>query len=174
MDVTMYKELKIKGLRGFGTEQTLNLAVPVDDKEGSGLTIIVGANNSGKSTIWEAFRALSGQQDVSFTEGQRNKNANHQIKISISDTMMRFQHCKLGLLVVVKPQKQVALLNVSLCLPEEPLVLLLENTVKSVKIPTFSLICSCHHNAEGETTSFQYDYLNQIVIKQRKNYLTRK
>lgn len=82
----MYKELKIKGLRGFGTEQTLNLAVPVDDKEGSGLTIIVGANNSGKSTIWEAFRALSGQQDVSFTEGQRNKNANHQIKVSISDT----------------------------------------------------------------------------------------
>lgn len=82
----MYKELKIKGLRGFGTEQTLNLAVPVDNKEGSGLTIIVGANNSGKSTIWEAFRALSGRQDVSFTEGKRNKHTNYQIEVSISDT----------------------------------------------------------------------------------------
>ena len=82
----MYKELKIKGLRGFGTEQTLNLAVPVDNKEGSGLTIIVGANNSGKSTIWEAFRALSGRREVSFTEGKRNKRTNYDIELSIPDT----------------------------------------------------------------------------------------
>ena len=82
----MYKNLKIKGLRGFGTEQTLNLAVPVDNKEGSGLTIIVGANNSGKSTIWEAFRALNGQQEVSFTEGKRNRRANYHIEISALDT----------------------------------------------------------------------------------------
>ncbi len=82
----MYKYLKIKGLRGFGTEQILHLAVPYDNKEGSGLTIIVGANNSGKSTIWEAFRALNGKEKVSFTEGKRNKHTNHKVEISISDT----------------------------------------------------------------------------------------
>ena len=82
----MYKYLKIKGLRGFGIEQILHLAVPYDNKEGSGLTIIVGANNSGKSTIWEAFRALNGKEKVSFTEGKRNKHTNHKVEISISDT----------------------------------------------------------------------------------------
>ncbi len=82
----MYKELKIKGLRGFGTEQTLHLAIPTENKEGSGLTIIVGANNSGKSTIWETFRALNGTQTVSFTEGKRNKRADSRIYVAIFDT----------------------------------------------------------------------------------------
>ena len=81
----MYTKLTIHGLRGFATEQTLNLAVAKDNIEGSGLTIVVGANNSGKSTIWEAFRALSAQE-TSFTEGKRNNLAGDKVSISITNT----------------------------------------------------------------------------------------
>ena len=79
----MYKTLSIKGFRGFATEQNLRLALP-NGKCGSGLTIVVGANNSGKSTIWEALRALS-TNSVSFTEGKRNKIAGDKIFLSITD-----------------------------------------------------------------------------------------
>jgi len=78
----MYKELKIHGFRGFEIPQTLKLAIPADNREGSGLTIVVGANNSGKSTIWESFRALSSHH-TSFTEGKRNKKAGDRVEVSI-------------------------------------------------------------------------------------------
>lgn len=45
-----YSKIQIRGFRGFGTVQTLNIAIPNRTK-GSGLTIIVGPNNSGKSTM---------------------------------------------------------------------------------------------------------------------------
>ena len=43
----MIKELSIFGFRGFGEKQTLQFALPIG-QVGSGLTIITGANNSGK------------------------------------------------------------------------------------------------------------------------------
>jgi AAA15 family ATPase/GTPase len=57
------KSIEILGLRGFCTNQLLELAVP-NGKAGSGLTIVVGQNNSGKSTITEAFAAVSGRSGV--------------------------------------------------------------------------------------------------------------
>jgi predicted ATPase len=71
------KRIEIKGLRGFEEETKINLAIP-NGKYGSGLTILVGPNNSGKSSIIEAFSALSsslseGNKRVSFTEEMRNK-----------------------------------------------------------------------------------------------------
>lgn len=81
----MYTKIEILGLRGFSEKQTLNIAVP-NGKNGSGLTVIVGPNNSGKSTIYEAFRAISQQQPPSFTEGKRNKIAGDKIEISIFKT----------------------------------------------------------------------------------------
>jgi predicted ATPase len=51
------------------------MAVPTDQCEGSGLTVITGANNSGKSTVIEALRTRSGHQTPSFSEGIRNKHA---------------------------------------------------------------------------------------------------
>lgn len=45
--------LSIKGLRGFAEYAELKLAVPTDNQPGSGLTILVGPNNGGKSTITE-------------------------------------------------------------------------------------------------------------------------
>ena len=77
-----YSKLDILGYRGFGKLQTLNLALP-NGKLGSGLTIIVGPNNSGKSTIVEAFKAVSQYQPPSFTEGRRNKKAGDKVEIKI-------------------------------------------------------------------------------------------
>lgn len=69
------KTLSIAGYRGFNEHRAINLAVPKGQREGSGLTIITGANNSGKSTVIEALRARSGRQTPSFSEGVRNKHA---------------------------------------------------------------------------------------------------
>lgn len=77
-----YTKLEIFGVRGFNTKQSLSLGVPTG-KPGSGLTTITGPNNSGKSTIYEAFRAISQNAPPSFTEGRRNKSAGDIIEISI-------------------------------------------------------------------------------------------
>ena len=76
------KSLTLKGLRGFSGEQFLRFAQPLG-KEGSGLTILVGPNNGGKSTVVEALRTFSGRQNVSFSEGKRNKEAGDRILIRI-------------------------------------------------------------------------------------------
>lgn len=73
--LSFLKTLSIAGYRGFNEKRVINLAVPKDNREGSGLTIITGANNSGKSTVIEALRARSGHQAPSFSEGIRNKHA---------------------------------------------------------------------------------------------------
>lgn len=78
-----YNKIEILGLRGYSDRQTLNLGIP-DGREGSGLTCIVGPNNSGKSTIYEAFRAVSQNNPPSFTEGRRNKVAGDKVEIKLS------------------------------------------------------------------------------------------
>jgi AAA15 family ATPase/GTPase len=82
-DVMILKRIEIKGLRGFENEGIINLANP-DGTYGSGLTILVGPNNSGKSTIIEAFSALSSSfsetfKNPSFTEEMRNKKRRYDI-----------------------------------------------------------------------------------------------
>lgn len=75
------KELTIDGLRGVSEPLSLRLAVP-DGRHGSGLTVLVGSNNSGKSTIVEAFDAMSKSQDnlPSFSIGKRNaRNPDHLV-----------------------------------------------------------------------------------------------
>jgi AAA15 family ATPase/GTPase len=68
----MISSISIKGFRGFAEEQELKLADP-NGNRGSGLTVIVGPNNGGKSTIIESFKLMSSGNDISFAEGQRNK-----------------------------------------------------------------------------------------------------
>ena len=81
----MIKELSIFGFRGFGEKQTLQFALP-NGQVGSGLTIITGANNSGKTTIIESIRAFNGGSDSpSFSEGRRNKKANERVELIIKD-----------------------------------------------------------------------------------------
>lgn len=69
----MITNLMIHGLRGFGEEKTIQFALP-NGKCGSGLTIFVGANNSGKTTILEALRSFNSPktEPPSFAERKRN------------------------------------------------------------------------------------------------------
>lgn len=75
-------KLTCLGYRGFQTKQSLCLAEP-NGKFGSGLTILIGPNGGGKSTIIEGFRRLSNINDVSFTEGKRNKVAGDRVEIIV-------------------------------------------------------------------------------------------
>ncbi|MDF4756724.1 AAA family ATPase, partial [Vibrio parahaemolyticus] len=65
----MIKELTIKGLRGFANQQIIRFAEPDNVNEGSGLTVIVGSNNAGKSTIIEGLMAISQMEAPTFTQG---------------------------------------------------------------------------------------------------------
>lgn len=78
--------LTINGFRGFSNEQTVTFAQP-NGAPGSGLTIIVGPNNSGKSSITEAITAVTqvGGTAPTFSEGKRNKAAGDRVRITISD-----------------------------------------------------------------------------------------
>lgn len=74
--------LEIHGLRGFSNNGTLQLALP-NGEPGSGITILVGPNSGGKSTIVEALRAFSTTNATSFSEDKRNSKANQKITIAI-------------------------------------------------------------------------------------------
>ena len=74
-------QLTIRGYRGFSKSQTLRFAQP-NGGIGSGLTILVGPNNGGKSTIVEALNALATETTTSFSEGKRNKRAQDRVLIS--------------------------------------------------------------------------------------------
>jgi energy-coupling factor transporter ATP-binding protein EcfA2 len=79
----MFTRLKVLGLRGFATRQTINFAIP-NGSPGSGMTVLVGANNSGKSTVIEALRALNQPQPPSFTQGRRNKKAGDRVELLLT------------------------------------------------------------------------------------------
>lgn len=66
----MIKKLTISEYKGFYAKQTLEFAVPDGQKDGSGLTIIVGPNNAGKTTIIESL--LLGNGDKKFKENERH------------------------------------------------------------------------------------------------------
>lgn len=72
----MVKSLSIHGLRGFGEAKKFDFAVP-NKKAGSGITFIVGANNSGKTTILEALRSfnLDPSHSPTFSERKRNRKS---------------------------------------------------------------------------------------------------
>lgn len=78
----MIKELEINGLRGYGTKQTIKFAIP-NGKLGSGLTFILGANNSGKTTISESLKAFNGHSAPSITEGKRNHRTLGRITLKL-------------------------------------------------------------------------------------------
>jgi predicted ATP-dependent endonuclease of OLD family len=49
-------KFELKGFRGFTKKQTVDFAAPDNTKLGSGITYIVGENNSGKTSILEALQ----------------------------------------------------------------------------------------------------------------------
>lgn len=80
----MIKSLSCKGFRSFATKQTLGLAIP-NGKRGSGLTVLIGPNGGGKSTLVECFQKISIRYgNVSFTSGKRNKQSGDKVSIEIA------------------------------------------------------------------------------------------
>lgn len=67
------EKIEITGFRGFSSKQAIQFSLP-NGTLGSGLTIITGANNSGKSSIIECLKARGGYQSPSFTVGARNSS----------------------------------------------------------------------------------------------------
>ena len=75
------RTLSITGLRGFSDEQRLRFAQP-SGEVGSGLTILVGPNSGGKSTVIDAMHAFS-KNEVTFSEGKRNTRSEGRVKIRV-------------------------------------------------------------------------------------------
>ncbi len=79
----MIYKLSCIGYRGFATKQSLKLAVP-NGKPGSGLTVLVGPNGGGKSTLVECFNQIAlAKKNASFSKGKRNLKAGDCVEISI-------------------------------------------------------------------------------------------
>jgi len=77
-------KIEISGLRGFATAETIHFAIP-NGNFGSGLTIIVGPNNSGKSTITEAINVFTSREPPSLAEGKRNSTTHKHVEIKLSN-----------------------------------------------------------------------------------------
>ncbi len=75
-------KVTIAGFRGFAEPGELRVAVPTG-KPGSGLTVLVGPNGGGKSTIVESLRVLGHPAAQSFTESRRNKRAGDRVSLRI-------------------------------------------------------------------------------------------
>lgn len=69
------KHIKIAEFRGFYEPETLILANPTGTA-GSGLTIIVGPNNSGKTTVFEAIKKFCSDSIPQFDREERHPNKN--------------------------------------------------------------------------------------------------
>lgn len=76
------KAITISGLRGFSKEKIIEFSIPDKKTPGSGLTIMVGPNNSGKSTVIEAMHLLSTNVKV-ISKNARNVNTKEKIKLEV-------------------------------------------------------------------------------------------
>lgn len=88
MDIFLEK-LTITGFRGFESQTEVSFAKP-NGKEGSGLTVFVGHNNSGKSSILECLRTkeMIGHNIPNFPLEMRNQRSSIvEIKFDFSDNL---------------------------------------------------------------------------------------
>ena len=79
------KRLTIKGLRGFSAKTNIHFAIPDNITPGSGLTVMVGPNNSGKSTVIEAEVIIGNVSTLQSTDGGAQNRENYKGNISNSD-----------------------------------------------------------------------------------------
>jgi predicted ATP-dependent endonuclease of OLD family len=77
----MIETIEIGYIRSFFTPQTLSLARP-DGKDGSGYNIIVGKNNTGKSTLFRLLRELISPHQI-MTIGLEARHDPHPPSLSV-------------------------------------------------------------------------------------------
>lgn len=89
----MLKKLSIQYFKGFFEEQNIDFAVPSNDKTGSGLTLIVGPNNTGKTTIIESLLL---NEEKKFKESERHKSNQPLITIENDSVKSIFSNISKG------------------------------------------------------------------------------
>jgi predicted ATPase len=77
----LLRSLEIENYKGFGSSQLIEFADPAN---GTGLTVLVGPNNSGKSTVLKTIRHLVSDDDV-FVAGSDDRRG-RPLKIKLSAT----------------------------------------------------------------------------------------
>lgn len=75
--------INIEGYRGFATPQNLEFAQSDEKKEGSGITFLFGANNSGKSALLESLKFFAGHRQPELSKSQRNDKKDRRISIKL-------------------------------------------------------------------------------------------
>jgi predicted ATP-dependent endonuclease of OLD family len=84
--MTVFKKFTIINFRAFSDNlQTLEFGIPVAQKIGSGLTYIVGANNSGKTTIIEC---LSLRNDSKVRSSEKGVTGNPEFTLYNTDNQI--------------------------------------------------------------------------------------
>lgn len=82
------KTLSVEHFRGVLAKQEITFARPTDKLPGSGLTILVGPNNVGKSTFVEALRLVVSPPNLI---DRRERHIDQALRISITDTANSFR-----------------------------------------------------------------------------------
>ncbi len=86
-------KIEISGLRGFGENQIIDFGI-ANNIPGSGLTVLIGPNNAGKSTIVESIRAFTQNESPSFTVGKRNVKTNSFVHLKLHNTSGEIKEIK--------------------------------------------------------------------------------
>ena len=75
------KTLELEGIRSFKENRTINFSIPDGKNEGSGLNILLGPNNGGKSTIIESLYLLNGTSNY-ISENVYNNSEKFYVAIT--------------------------------------------------------------------------------------------
>lgn len=76
----------LKNYRSFHDEQTIHFAQPEEHKQGSGLTYILGANNSGKTSLIEALAIKNGSY---VKDSERKQRGDPELCLYSNKTLIR-------------------------------------------------------------------------------------
>ncbi len=102
--------ISIQNYRAFSQEQKINFAVS-NGKAGSGLTVITGANNSGKTSVIEALMLRDGSQVL---PSERHTGRKPIIKIKINDNQIELTTRKNDFTLKAEPEGNGNILGNSL------------------------------------------------------------
>ena len=83
-----FKSIMLNGFRGYSRPTVIEFAVPDGIHEGSGLTILVGPNNSGKSTVIEAIHFITASSTRILPAPMRNSTVdlkNNPVILELTD-----------------------------------------------------------------------------------------
>ena len=92
------RKITIEGLRGYAVKTDIEFAIPDKNNPGSGLTVLVGPNNSGKSTIIEAVHLLNSNTDT-IPVDMRNQTNGGNVSIVVEDkneTLYKLESTEIG------------------------------------------------------------------------------